>query len=117
MTGWLLAKYAITAVLVVLIGEVARRSDRLGGLVAALPWVTVLALVWMHAEGQPLEKLARHAQYTLWYVIPTLPMFALFPGLLARWGFWPALGGAALLTLLVFGVWAVVLRRWGIELL
>jgi hypothetical protein len=37
MTGWLLAKYAITALLVVLIGEVARRSDRLGGLVAALP--------------------------------------------------------------------------------
>ena len=67
--SWLLIKYAITAALVVAIGEVARRSDHVGGLVAALPWVTVLALVWMQAEGQSTEKLARHAQYTFWYVV------------------------------------------------
>lgn len=115
--SWLLLKYAVTALLVVLIGEAARRSDRLGGLVAALPWITVLALVWMQLEGQSAEKLARHAQYTLWYVLPTLPMFASFPWLLGRWGFWPALAASALLTLLLFLLWAWLLRRWGVDLL
>jgi hypothetical protein len=115
--SWLLLKYAVTAALVVVIGEVARRSDRLGGLLAALPWVTVLALVWMHAEGQSAEKLARHAQYTFWYVLPTLPLFLVFPALLARWGFGPALLASAAGTVLLFLAWAWVLRHWGIELL
>ncbi|MEG5896662.1 DUF3147 family protein, partial [Enterobacter chengduensis] len=71
---WLLIKYAITAGMVVFISEVAKRSDRLGGLVAALPLVTVLVLVWMKLEGQSQQKIANHAWYTFWYVVPTLPM-------------------------------------------
>ncbi|MFO1251050.1 MAG: DUF3147 family protein [Inhella sp.] len=113
---WLATKYAITAGLVVAIGEAVRRSDRLGGLIGALPWVTVLALVWMYVEGQPVQKLARHAEYTLWYVLPTLPMFGVFPWLLPRWGFWPALVGACGVGLLAFFAFALVVRRWGIEL-
>lgn len=43
--AWLIAKYLLTAAVVVLVSELAKRSDRLGGLVAALPLVTVLALI------------------------------------------------------------------------
>lgn len=113
---WLLAKYAITAALVVAIGEAVRRSDKLGGLIGALPWVTVLALIWMQVEGQPSEKLARHAQYTLWYVLPTLPMFVAFPWLLPRWGFWPTLAASSAVGVLGFVAFALLVRRWGIEL-
>ena len=41
---WLITKYLLTAGIVVLVSELARRSDKLGGLVAALPLVTVLTL-------------------------------------------------------------------------
>lgn len=37
--GWIVTKYLFSAAVVVLVSEVARRSDRLGGLVAALPMV------------------------------------------------------------------------------
>ena len=114
---WLAAKYLITAVLVVLISEIARRHDRLGGLIAALPLVTVLTLVWLHAEQQPLAKIANHARYTFWYVLPTLPMFLVFPWLLPRMNFWLALllsAGVAVLGFLLFAQW---LQRWGIELM
>ena len=43
---WLIVKYLLTATVVVAVSEVAKRSDRLGGLLAALPLVTVLALIW-----------------------------------------------------------------------
>ncbi len=69
--GWIISKYAITAGLVVLISELAKRSDRLGGLVAALPLVTVLTLVWLYVEQQPTARIANHAWYTFWYVLPT----------------------------------------------
>ncbi len=53
---WIIFKYAITAGLVVLISEAAKRSDKLGGLIAALPLVTVLTLIWLFMENQPSEK-------------------------------------------------------------
>ncbi|WP_367143170.1 DUF3147 family protein [Pantoea stewartii] len=114
---WLLSKYAITALVVVVISEAAKRSDRLGGLLAALPLVTILVLVWMKLEGQTQAKIAAHAWYTFWYVVPTLPMFILFPFLYQRTGFWLTLGLSCVLTLIVFVLWAVLLKRWGIELL
>jgi len=115
--AWLIAKYAATAAIVVLVSEAAKRSDRLGGFIAALPLVTVLALIWLHLERQPPQKLASHAWYTFWYVIPTLPMFLAFPPLLPRLGFWPALLACVLLTVACFALFAILLRRFGIELL
>ncbi len=114
--GWIISKYAITAGLVVLISELAKRSDRLGGLVAALPLVTVLTLVWLYLEQQPTARIANHAWYTFWYVLPTLPMFLLFPWLLARLGFWPTLLACAALTMAGFALTAWAVKGWGIEL-
>ncbi len=114
---WLVTKYLITAAVVVIVSEVAKRSDRLGGLIAALPLVTVLALIWLQVEHQSQTKIANHAWYTFWYVIPTLPMFLAFPALLPRLGFWPTLAACVLITLVCFGLFALLLRRFGINLL
>jgi F0F1-type ATP synthase assembly protein I len=114
---WIISKYILTAAVVIIVSEAAKRSDKLGGFVAALPLITLLTLIWLYVEKQPMEKIANHAWYTFWYVIPTLPMFLLFPALLSRLGFWPALGACILITALLFGAFSVVLRRFGIELL
>jgi len=114
---YLMMKYLITAGLVVAISEFAKRSDKLGGLIAALPMVTVLTLIWLYVEDQPTTKIANHAYYTFWYVIPTLPMFLLFPYLLPRWGFWPTLGACALFTMLFFFLFATVLKQFGVQLM
>ena len=115
--SWIVVKYLITAGLVVAVSEFAKRSDRLGALLASLPLVTVLTLVWLHVERQPQAKLANHARYTFWYVVPTLPMFLAFPALLARWGFWPALGLGVLLTIACFALFALAVKRFGIALM
>lgn len=114
--AWILTKYFVTAAVVVAASEFAKRSDKLGALIAALPMVTVLALIWLYVEKQPQDKLANHAWYTFWYVIPTLPMFLAFPLLLPRFGFWPALGLCIVLTGVCFGLFAMVLRSFGIDL-
>lgn len=114
---WLITKYLITAAVVVLVSETAKRSDRFGGFVAALPMITLLTLVWLHIENQPDAKLANHAWYTFWYVVPTLPMFLAFPWLLRRFGFWWTLGASALITVICFGAFALVVKRFGVNLL
>ena len=112
-----MTKYLITAALVVTISEVAKRSDKLGSFIASLPLVTLLALVWLYLEGQPEEKIADQVWYTFWYVLPTLPMFLAFPTLLSRFGFWPTLGVSALMTVACFGLLALAVRPFGIDLL
>jgi F0F1-type ATP synthase assembly protein I len=115
--SWMICKYLITAFVVVLISELAKRSDKLGGFIAALPLITVLTLIWLYTENQPAEKIANHAWYTFWYVLPTLPMFLVFPWLLSRWGFWPTLLACLVLTCVLFSGLALLLKKFGIHLL
>jgi len=114
---WVVIKYLLTAGVVVFISEVAKRSDRLGGFIAAMPLMTLLTLVWLYVENQPEEKIANHAYYTFWYVIPTLPMFLLFPYLLPRMGFWLTIGVSIVVTMICFGLFALVMKNFGVELL
>ena len=109
--GWLVTKYLITAAVVVVVSEAAKRSDKLGGAIAALPLVTLLALLWLYVEKQPQAKIANHAFYTFWYVLPTVPW------LLARVGFWPAMLASAVITAACFSVTALAVRPLGIQLL
>lgn len=115
--NWMIFKYAITAGMVVLISEIAKRSDKLGGLIAALPLVTLLTLIWLFIENQSTEKIANHAWYTFWYVIPTLPMFLAFPYLLKRFSFWPTIAISIVLTIVCFYVFAKIVRSFGVDLL
>ncbi len=115
--AWLITKYLITAGVVVVISEVAKRSDRLGGLLAALPLVTFLALIWLYIEKQPLDKIGNHAWYTFWYVVPTLPMFLAFPLLLPRLGFWLTLAASIGISAGCFVLFALLMRAFGVELL
>jgi len=114
---WIVTKYLLTAGMVVLVSELAKTSDRLGGMIAALPLLTILTLLWLYVENQSNEKIANHAYYTFWYVIPTLPMFLLFPYLLPRVGFWITLAASIVLTIVCFALFALLVRTIGVELL
>ena len=117
----IILKYLITAAVIVAISEIAKRSDKIGALVASLPLVTVLAMTWMFFElkgAEQTEKIANHAWYTFWYVIPTMPMFLLMPWMLRKgihYG-WTLLA-ACTLTFVCFLLTAWVVKRFGVELM
>ena len=116
--SFLIAKYAVTAFIVVLVSEVAKRSDKLGALIASLPFVTVMVMIWLYVENQGTAKIANHAYYTFWYVLPTLPMFLVMPWLLHRgMSFWPALALCVLLTMAAFALAALLGRHIGVDLM
>ena len=115
--GWLITKYLITAAVVIIVSEVAKRSDRLGSFIAALPLVTLLVMIWLYVDKQPQSKIANHAWYTFWYVVPTLPMFLAFPFLLPRFGFWLTMLAGVGISVACFGLFALVVRQFGIQLL
>ena len=82
---------------------VARRYPGLGGLVASLPLVSLLGMIWLWQDTHNHVTMAAHARATFWFVIPSLPMFLLIPVLLERgWSFWAALFAGCMLTIALY---------------
>ena len=112
-----LIKYALTSGIIVAISEAAKRNDKIGAIIGSLPLMTILAMIWLHVEKQPQEKISNHAYYTFWYVIPTLPMFAIFPIINPKIGFWPSLIVSAVVTVASFFVVAAICKKFGVNLI
>lgn len=114
----LIVKYAVTAVVIVAVSEIAKRSDKLGALISSLPFATIMVMIWLHLEKQGSAKIGNHAYYTFWYVLPTLPMFLVMPWLMAKgMNFWMALAVGIAVTFAMFALTAFAVKRIGIDLL
>ncbi len=86
-----IAKLAVTAMLIVIISEIGKYNDKLGGLIAALPLVTIFVVCWMYFEGVAENKIANHFKYTILFLIPTLPGFFIVPFIIPKVGFFYSL--------------------------
>ena len=115
--AFIISKLFVTAGFIVMITEIAKRSDKFGGMIAALPLTTLLVIFWMHFEGASNTKIANHITYTLFFIVPTLPMFFLFPWLIGKFGFFLAVIGSILLTIFCIYVFAVYSESIGFRIL
>jgi hypothetical protein len=107
-------KVALSALVIVAVAEIAKRSTLWAALLASLPLTSVLAFVWLHVEGEPSARIASLASGILWLVIPSLLLFIVLPALLkAGWSFWPSLLAACAVTSAGYGVLTWVLQRVG----
>lgn len=108
---YLLLKAALSGIIIAVVSETARRAPGVGALIASLPMISILGMVWLWRDGVQADQIAAHAQATFWYVLPSLPMFLIVPVLLKRGiGFWPALSLGCLLTVALYLVMA-----WGLQ--
>jgi hypothetical protein len=99
------------------VSEIARRSPGFGALVASLPLVSILGMIWLWRDTRDVERMAAHAEATFWYVLPSLPMFILVPVLLRREvSFWAALLAGCVLTILLYALMTLLAPRLGIRL-
>ena len=112
---YLLVKAVISGVIVAIVSEIARRSPAFGALIASLPLISILSILWLWNDTGDTERIASLAQATFWFVLPSLPMFLAFPAMLrAGVGFWFALSSACLLTIALYFAMAWLLSKSGI---
>jgi hypothetical protein len=114
---YLLLKAAISGVLVALISEIARRSPGWGGVVASVPLTSVLAMIWLWRDTGDGERVAALSISAFWFVLPSLPMFALLPMFLrSGLGFWGSLAAALAITLVLYATMFWAAPRLGLRL-
>jgi hypothetical protein len=111
------AKVAISAVIIVAIAEIAKRSSGVAALLASLPLTSLLAFVWMHVEGSDPANIADLSSQIFWLVLPSLVLFMLLPLLLKQGlGFWLSLALSVAATVLCYFVMMPLLRKFGVQL-
>ena len=111
-----LVKLLVSAALIVLISEISKRTGYLGGLIASLPLVSLLAIGWMWFETHDAAKIADFSRGVFWFVLPSLLFFVLLPWLLPKIGFYAALATACIATAAGYALMAAILARAGIRL-
>jgi hypothetical protein len=109
-------KVAVTAIVVVAISEIAKRSSVWAALLASLPLTSLLAFVWLYLDTGEPERVATLAHSIFWLVLPSLLLFIVLPLLLrAGWGFWPSLASSCVATAAAYVAMVWVLGRAGIH--
>ena len=81
-------KVVITGIIVLIITETAKFNLKLAAVITAMPIVTLLSIFWMYYEGIEKKEISEYVFSTLKYIIPTIPMFVLFPILIERTNFY-----------------------------
>lgn len=114
---WYGIKIIVTALVIVIVSEVSKRLPLLGSLIASLPLVSVLGMIWIFQESKDTQKLITHAEGTFWYVLPSLPMFLLMPWMMRKGvSFYWTLTAGILLTVILYVIMTKILARMGLNL-
>jgi hypothetical protein len=110
-------KFFVSALIIVLISEIAKRHSGFAALVASLPLTSLLAIIWMHVEGSDSLQIAALSNQIFWLVLPSLLLFLMFP-LLIKQGlsFWLSLGLSIASTVVFYLMLLPLLRRMGVQL-
>ena len=108
-------KIGLTALIIFAVVQVSERSTLLAAVLASIPIVSVLAMMWMNHEGQSTEEISVFAKEIVWLLIPSLLMFIVMPLLIDRgWDFYPALGAGLATTIIGYFVMIQIMEKYGL---
>jgi hypothetical protein len=115
--GALVAKALLAGAIIAAIAEIGKRLPTMAALVASLPLVSILGMIFLWRERPEAENMAVHSEATFWYVLPSLPMFLAIPWMLrGGWPFWLALLAGCVLTIALYGLLMMAAPRLGLRL-
>ena len=114
---YLVIKALLSGIIVAAVSEIARRYPGWGGLVASLPLTSLLAILWLWRDTGDPQRVAELSIGAFWFVLPSLPMFAVIPALLRSGvGFWASIAIAVAGTLALYGLMFWAAPRLGLRL-
>jgi hypothetical protein len=114
---YLFIKAALSGIIVAIVSEVAKRFPGFGALIASLPLVSVLGMIWLWRDKPDVPNMAAHVEATFWFVLPSLPMFLAVPWMLRNgFSFWMSLAIGCALTIALYLLMTWIGPRFGLKL-
>ncbi|MFD9626585.1 DUF3147 family protein [Peribacillus muralis] len=72
-----IVKIIASAFIIGVITEISRRYPNYGGMIAALPIVSVISILWLYVQGERMEALSEFALSVVWGIPATVVMLVI----------------------------------------
>ena len=79
-------KIIISAILIFFISEIGKRNSFVGGLLASIPMISLVAFCWIYIDTKESSKIIDLSYSIFWLVLPSLVLFIILP-ILLKYGF------------------------------
>lgn len=114
--AYYITKIVITALLIVLISEISKRSSLIGAILAAIPLVSILAMTWMYIDTNNSTKAVEFSNNIVWLIVPSMTLFIVFPILIKKGlGFYPSMLISISMTFVAYYSIIFLLEKLGIR--
>lgn len=112
-----IVKIVLTTLLIVVISEISKRSSFIGAILASVPLISVLAMLWLYIDTKDISRVTTLSQSIFWLVLPSLVLFITLP-ILLRQGvhFYLAMTIAICLTIFCYWLMVTILQSFGVRL-
>ena len=110
-------KIIVTTILIVFISEIAKRSSLIGAILASIPLVSVLAMIWLYVDTKDVAKISALSTSIFWLVLPSLLLFIALPMLLKQGiNFYVSMSVSVAITAMSYWIMISVLNYFGVKL-
>ena len=114
---YILLKLIISSGIIIIVSEISKKSSFIGGLVASIPLISVLSMIWLYIDSRDIEKIKNLSISIFWMVIPSLVLFLSIPILInIGFNFWHSILIGIILTIAFYLLTILLLSHYGIEL-
>lgn len=115
--AYYLVKVVVTTLLVVIVSEIAKRSSLVGAILASIPLISVLAMIWLYIDTKDITKVSALSSSVFWLVLPSLALFLILPLLLKQGvNFYLGMGISIAITAICYFLMVAILNFFGVKL-
>ena len=112
-----IVKILISAILIALISEVSKRSTFFGAILASIPLVSVIAMIWLYIDTNDSLQVVQLSKSIFWLVIPSLVLFITFPFFIRlQLSFYTALSASLIAMVITYFITIAILDKFDIHL-
>ena len=112
-----IVKILISAILIALIYEVSKRSTFFGAILASIPLVSVMAMIWLYIDTNDSLQVVQLSKSIFWLVIPSLVLFITFPFFIRlQLSFYTALSASLIAMVITYFITIAILDKFDIHL-
>ena len=114
---YLIIKTIISALVIVVVSEIAKRSSLMAGLLASIPLTSFLAFIWLYWDTKDPQKVIDLSNSIMLMIIPSFTFFIILPiTLKLNYSFIFSITISIIITSVVYWVYINLLNKIGISL-
>ena len=107
-------KILISSGIILLVSEIAKKDNLFGSLIASIPLVSVLSMIWLYVDTNDINKVKALANGILWMIVPSMSLFIVLP-ILINYGikFYLSLTISILVTMVCYLLTIFIMNYFG----